>query len=106
MLGHYASADLVLGMRFHANVCPMALSTPTVGLNCYVQIENLYRELNLEDRAIFVGNPCFKEMTLERVNELISHEKQDSALIAALSGVKEQRALFQPVLHAWLSKFI
>lgn len=106
MLGHYATADLVLGMRFHANVCPMALSTPTIGLNCYIQIENLYGELNLESRVVFVSKPGFAEATFQLANELIAHKHNDAALTQSLCRVKQQRELFQPVLRAWLNDFL
>lgn len=42
----YDSARLVLGGRFHANVCSIGLGTPVIGLVNYIQIENLYKDIN------------------------------------------------------------
>ena len=41
-------------MRFHANVCPIGLGTPTIGLVNYPQVKLLYEELNLENRFVDV----------------------------------------------------
>lgn len=41
----YDSAKLVLGSRFHANVCSYGLGTPVIGLVNYIQIENLYKDI-------------------------------------------------------------
>jgi polysaccharide pyruvyl transferase WcaK-like protein len=51
----YKSVDLVLGMRFHANVCSMALGTPVVGLVNYLQIERLYQEMSMTDYMVHVN---------------------------------------------------
>ena len=55
----YRRSHLVLGMRFHANVCPIALGVPTIGLITHPQIANLYRELDLPDLAIDARGPDF-----------------------------------------------
>ena len=55
----YSNTSLVLGMRFHANVCPIGMNIPTRGLVNYPQVSLLYRELGLEDRAHSVKQPGF-----------------------------------------------
>jgi len=65
----YRSADLVLGMRFHANVCPIGLGAPTLGLACYPQIDGLYDEIGQPDRRIAVNEDDFEtrlETAIER----------------------------------------
>ncbi len=47
----YRSASLILGMRFHANVCPTGMNIPTRGLVNYPQVRLLYEELGFDDRA-------------------------------------------------------
>lgn len=48
----YGKCDVVLGMRFHANVCPIGLGVPTIGLVTHPQVENLYHELGIPERAL------------------------------------------------------
>jgi len=55
----YRKCDLILGMRFHANVCPIGMSVPTGGLACYPQVNLLYNELNLEKCCIQVNKKGF-----------------------------------------------
>ncbi len=103
----YRTADLVLGMRFHANVCPMALGTPVLGLNCYPQIENLYRGLGLTNRLVPVGQPGFAA----KATQLAQAALGDPGAFfreteQALEPVRQERARFEPHLHAWLSAHI
>lgn len=55
----YSSAVLVLGMRFHANVCPIGMNVPTRGLLNYPQVGLLYEELELQERLHDVRVPDF-----------------------------------------------
>ncbi|NVK33489.1 MAG: polysaccharide pyruvyl transferase family protein [Rhodobacteraceae bacterium] len=64
-LQRYASYDLVLGMRFHANVCPIGMGVPTRGLYCYPQVKLLYEELGLEDRICDLKNGDFTTNLIE-----------------------------------------
>lgn len=57
----YAGCDLVLGMRFHANVVPIGQGVPVAGLVCYSQVELLYQELLASDRAVDVRKPGFSQ---------------------------------------------
>lgn len=52
LLKDYAKCSLVLGNRFHANVCPIGMKIPTVGLVNYPQVQFLYEELGLQDRCV------------------------------------------------------
>ena len=38
-----------MAMRFHANVCSLALGKKTIGLVNYLQIENLYSSIGIDD---------------------------------------------------------
>ncbi|MCP5083953.1 MAG: hypothetical protein GY948_19875 [Alphaproteobacteria bacterium] len=103
-LSVYRSADLVMGMRFHANVCPMALGKNVLGLNCYPQIENLYRGLDLTDRLLNVGQAGFETEAIRRA-ELALADTGGSATATrqAVSRVSQARSDFEPHLQRWLS---
>ena len=47
VLGLYKQCDLVLGMRHHANICAIALNTPTIGIVNYSSHEADFHELGL-----------------------------------------------------------
>lgn len=69
----YRQATVVLAMRFHANVCPIGMAVPTLGLVCYPQIQHLYRELNSEDLAIDVTSFGFSTQLLSMTRALLSN---------------------------------
>lgn len=84
----YADCALVLGMRFHANVCPISLGTPTRGLFCYPQVEKLYEELDLPGRICDVRITGFADQlltdTLADLNGLPAIREQYRQLNARL----------------------
>lgn len=104
-LAHYANADLVFGMRFHANVCPMALERQVLGLSSYVQINNLYKELEQTHRLIDVTRPGFADIATELASAVF---RGDTAFhdgpAEAVSRVTQARQRFEPVLRNWLSQ--
>ncbi|NNF76511.1 MAG: polysaccharide pyruvyl transferase family protein [Rhizobiales bacterium] len=102
-LSVYRSADLVMGMRFHANVCPMALGSNVLALNCYPQIENLYRGLDLAERLLNVGQAGFGgEATRRAEQTLAGADGFSSAIGPAISRVSQLRSNFEPHLQRWL----
>lgn len=102
-LAIYASCDLVLAMRFHANVCPIGMGRQTIGLSCYPQIENLYKELNQPERAIDVSQPGFAEPLIIAANQaLIAPETFPSSPEDALQTARVLRDDFEPEIATWL----
>lgn len=71
-LRSYAAFDTVLGMRFHANVCPLGMGVPARGLLSYPQVALLYDEIGMADRLIDVGRPNCGTAMLEAVNADLS----------------------------------
>lgn len=68
----YKKSDLVLGMRFHANVCAIGLGTPCVGLVNYRQISELYEELNLTRNAVHVNKTGFDQNLIDLAEKILS----------------------------------
>lgn len=58
----YEKCDLVLGNRFHSNVCAIAAGVPTVGLVNYPQISLLFSDLKLDDRVVDIRKPGFSSI--------------------------------------------
>ncbi len=58
-LSDYRGFDLVWGMRFHANVCPLGMGVPSRGLFNYPQVQYLYDEIGMSDRVVDVREPGF-----------------------------------------------
>lgn len=98
----YAQCDLVLGMRFHANVCALAYGVNTLGLECYPQITKLYGELGLEDRLIDVSKPGFKDGLASRVVRELANQTSWRGIIGDVSArLKYQRGVFENRVREW-----
>ncbi len=101
----YAAADLVLAMRYHANVCPIGLGRETLGLANYTQISAAYTELGQQDRVIDVSRPGFSEFAVGASLRALHEPRSFSGSPAdAKATVVALRANFEPVLSAWLGQ--
>ena len=99
----YRKCELVLGMRFHANVCPIGLDVPTIGLVCYPQIEELYRELYLDDRSVRVNQEDFTEPLAALIDEsLVNKESIKKRFALTRSRLLERANSFHRVMRDWL----
>jgi len=98
----YKKADLVLAMRFHANVCSLGLGTPCIGLVNYRQIEELYEELNLQEYAVEVNKKGFDELLLEQANRILWGDGQTHQL--DLLPWENKLKAFHADIREWLKR--
>jgi polysaccharide pyruvyl transferase WcaK-like protein len=101
--GLYSQCDLVIGMRFHANVCAFGTGVPSLGLYNYPQIKLLYDELVCADRCLDVRQPGFSSAlvpavldSLSRLGDLRERCRQ------TMTGLRGQRESFEPRIRQWL----
>lgn len=72
--GLYKHCEVILGMRFHSNVCAIAQNIPTIALSSYKKIHDLYEEIDLLDRVVYVNEKGFeKNLTQDLNNTLANH---------------------------------
>ena len=101
-LSLYGNCDLALGMRFHANVCPIGMATPTLGLLTYPQVEKLYAELGMKDRLLDVAR-CDGELMRERVlRELSELSRTHARYVEASPKLQQQAKSVLDGMNAWL----
>ncbi|WP_299178378.1 polysaccharide pyruvyl transferase family protein [uncultured Neptuniibacter sp.] len=73
----YSKSDLVLAMRFHANVCSLGLGVPCIGLVNYRQIRELFNELKASEYSVEVNKAGFEKQLMSLAANAIEqgHEK-------------------------------
>lgn len=105
VFSEYKRCDVVLGMRFHANVVAIGLRIPTVGLVCYDQIKLLYDEMGRPDLTIDVQQRGFAadltRLTVSLVAEPEASREVSAGLLAKVRVMREHAAV--PLL-AWLRR--
>jgi polysaccharide pyruvyl transferase WcaK-like protein len=102
-LQSYRSFDLVLGMRFHANVCPIGMGVPSRGLLNYPQIGHLYDELELQDRLIDVREPGFSKYLVEAVLTDLSNLSTQRLICAErVTNLNRQAQATLKLIDEWL----
>jgi polysaccharide pyruvyl transferase WcaK-like protein len=70
----YDTVDLSMGLRFHSNVCPIGLATPSIGLaNGHPKVNDLYHELGYPDRTVSVHQAGFADRLLKQVEQTIAN---------------------------------
>ncbi|MFO1249455.1 MAG: polysaccharide pyruvyl transferase family protein [Alphaproteobacteria bacterium] len=100
--GEYATCDAILGMRFHANVVPIGLGVPTIGLWCYDQVARLYRELETPEGALDVSRPGFGAALRTRIAAILDTGENQTGAMRAL--VARQRAAAAEKISAWMTR--
>jgi polysaccharide pyruvyl transferase WcaK-like protein len=66
----YNKADLIIGMRFHANVCGLALGKPTIGLQALDRVGYMFEHLGLVNRTVSVEQNFCKNLVERALNGL------------------------------------
>ena len=103
LLDHYYQSDFIIGMRFHANVIPIALNKKFIALNNYPQIFNLFEELNQIDKIINISKPNFENQLFQRFINLYN-KKSFASVNLPLEDVKKSRNIFGKTLKKWINK--
>lgn len=62
----YKKVDVSLGMRFHANVCSIGLSTPSIAMITYPKIFDLCKGLGISEKGLWVNKKGFTSEFLEK----------------------------------------
>lgn len=62
----YKNANLVLGMRFHANVCSLAMNVPTMAIAALDRVCKVYEDLSLSSK-VFTLDKLFSQALIEEV---------------------------------------
>ncbi|EKD55793.1 MAG: hypothetical protein ACD_59C00033G0001 [uncultured bacterium] len=73
----YEAVDMVLAMRFHANVCPIGMNIPTIGLACYPQIEKLYKEIGLIENMVRVNCDDFRYKLMSLICRVLNNKDSE-----------------------------
>jgi polysaccharide pyruvyl transferase WcaK-like protein len=68
----YQKAQFIIGMRFHANVCSMAMEKKSVGLVALDRLDYLYKNMGIEDSLIFLNEP-FSEILFDKLTSHIEN---------------------------------
>lgn len=102
-IGTYAHYALVLGMRFHANVCPIGMGIPSRGLLSYPQVGLLYDELEMPDRLIDVQHNSFcSELRDLTIADLHALPQLQARYGQCVGRVRHQAASVLTQLNGWM----
>lgn len=98
----YSNSDLIVGMRFHSNVCSYALKKNVIGLVNYIQISNLYEDINSLE-YIEVNKYGFNEKLKDKVREHLSENQRFETLsIKVKETLLEEAKKVYVELNNWL----
>ncbi|ASY15359.1 polysaccharide pyruvyl transferase [Candidatus Planktophila sulfonica] len=103
-LENYLSVDLMIAMRFHANVIPLSLGTPTIGISSYPQISNLYADLDIQSWSLDVDQQADfpRDLTINLEEILSGSEIVRGTFQQIPIKLWAQRTSFEPTIKTWL----
>lgn len=67
----YKSVDLVIGMRYHANVCPIGVKTPTISIVNLEKHRLLYKDIGMGERLVQSDLKGFSSVLSAKLNEYL-----------------------------------
>ncbi len=105
IFGLYKECEFIMGMRFHTNVCSIAQNIPTIALNSYKKIRDLYNELGLESRVVDVNKIGFEESLRVLIKNTINDRE---SIVRDYSEVNQkilsQSSEFYDKVYIWYRK--
>lgn len=98
----YNQSDLILGMRFHSNVCGYALEKNVIGLLNYVQISNLYNDINSSE-YVEVNKIGFADKLNSKITEHLNDKERFEGLAISIKETLLEEAKHEYMkLNEWL----
>ncbi|MCF6353666.1 MAG: polysaccharide pyruvyl transferase family protein [Candidatus Polarisedimenticolaceae bacterium] len=100
----YKNAKITFAMRFHANLCSIGFGTPTIGLNSYIQIQQLYKELGISNYCVCVNKGNISD-SLDAVLSIIKADfsKHRMRFCSISIKQKEHIAKYSKHINLWLN---
>lgn len=98
----YKHSRLVIGSRFHANVCSLAMGVPTVGLVALDRVKYVYDQLGMPDSYVLLDYDFSRDLikkvehTLRKGSEIKQHFSQE---------LDERRNISRSVYFSILNSF-
>lgn len=103
IFGMYNKCDMIMGMRFHSNVCAITQNIPTIGLSSYKKIHDLYLELELLDRVIYVNKKGFHETLSNKINYTLDNiDNIKEKYKRVIKKIEEGNIHFYHLLKKWV----
>ncbi|OMH30019.1 polysaccharide pyruvyl transferase family protein [Motiliproteus sp. MSK22-1] len=103
IFGLYRHCELVMGMRFHANVCAIGMNVPVIPLASYPKLYDLYEELEIQDRVVWVNQQGFTGKLEKQIHDYNAQReilKADNLVL--VQRLREDVDSFFPRLEALL----
>lgn len=102
---NYIKCDLLTGLRFHTNVCGIALNIPTIGLKSYPKLSDLYSDIGLKERCLDVNSiDFFNEYYKELIITIENKEKIKEEYDIIWNLLKKRQVDSYIELREWLNK--
>jgi polysaccharide pyruvyl transferase WcaK-like protein len=97
VFGIYRDAEVVIGNRFHTNVCSIGMGVPTVGVASYQKLTDLYAELGIPNRCISTSREdlwgSLSDLTVDTL-------KQKTGIVSQYRQIREMLLSKAQEVHA------
>lgn len=109
IFGLYKKCNLILGMRFHSNVCAIAQNIPNIGMVTYHKHKYVFDEIGLSDRCIVFNdrllvNKFWNDFQEDIINSLENADKIKQRYKLTNLQLQQITNDFYIVMKEWLNK--
>lgn len=99
----YRNCDLVIGMRYHANVVPIGLSVPTIAIFTRDDHIGLYEDLGIMQNCIPANQRGFSRKLLEKCLDAIKNREQYVSLNRSImERLRQENDEYMRSIIRWL----
>lgn len=84
----YKSSALVIGTRFHTNVCSLSMGVPTIGLIALDRVKYIYDSLSADYQYVMLDHD-FSEDLIAKVNHVLSPDYSNSRIMKRIQEMKK-----------------
>jgi len=96
----YKNSALVLGMRFHANVCSIAMNKPSIGVAALDRVVSVYDSVGLAENVIKVDSGFSERLIKKAAFFLEEYSASYTAPTEQFNQKKEETVLFYRTVFA------
>ncbi|MBP1763031.1 MAG: hypothetical protein H6Q65_89 [Firmicutes bacterium] len=101
----YKKSDLTLGMRYHSNICSIAVGTPTIGIVSYHKHRKLYEDIGLANRVVETNLKGFERRLFDKTQEALRNlqkmKRENEQIVHELQTINK---MYMMHVGKWLAE--
>lgn len=88
----YKKSELVIGTRFHSNVCSLSMGVPTIGIAALDRVIHMYDSIGLKNNIVMIDGEM-SENLISKIDKIINNKIEQIEIIDGCIKTKRKETL-------------